>query len=41
MPLDMLAELPDHAYCLIHYEFNAFVEIPKPKSQRSIYNLPQ
>jgi hypothetical protein len=27
---------PDH--CVLHYKFNAFVEIPKTKSQRFIYN---
>ena len=36
-------ESPDNAvvftdHCVLHYEFNAFVEIPKTKSQRFVYN---
>jgi hypothetical protein len=25
-------------HCVFHYEFNAFVEIPKTKSRRFVYN---
>jgi hypothetical protein len=36
-------ESPDNAvvftdHCVLHYEFNVFVEIPKTKNQRFVYN---